>query len=240
MTDDERTLDDARTSAEPSASPAEVPPDDAPVQAEPDEDTPGMRDDQDPDGSGASGEGGAPASEQRDPVTDDATTVIEPVVLEEAARQSFSGPMRPVTFVVALGWLALAVYGFWQVSPPAGIVVGALSVLGAIGTAWLAYTMRVPWTPEGIELPGGRFASWTDVDGVSIRPGFLSMPQVEFTAGRAIEAVPLDTLAWFGSRGPVLRVAQKIADQAGVGDVAAPHRGVGKRADRMRRAARQA
>ena len=138
--------------------------------------------------------------------------------LEESTSGVLAGPMRIVTLAVALGWFVLAVFGFWQISPPGGWVIGGLGLVGAVVTAWLGLTMVVRWDADGIVLPGRGHTPWSEIDQVSLLPGVLAVPQVELHAGRAIETIPLDALAWFG-KGRSLRLARQVADHVGTGEV---------------------
>ncbi|MFV0452002.1 MAG: hypothetical protein ACK5LS_07130 [Propioniciclava sp.] len=150
---------------------------------------------------------------------DQPITELTPVTDLDATSGAFHGPMRILTLAVAAGWVLLAVFCLWQLSPPWSFVLGAVGVVAAAGTAALGLSMGVKWNAEGIFLPGRGHMPWAEIDQISVQPGRLTVPQVEVRVGRAIETIPLDGLAWFGSGARVVTVAQQIADRGGLGEV---------------------
>lgn len=126
--------------------------------------------------------------------------------------------MRVVTLVVAVGWLVLAGFSFWQLAPPAGFIVGGGALVGAAITGWLGLSLVLRWDVDGVILAGRGYTPWTEIDQVALHRGILSVPVVEIRRGRAIETIPLDALAWFGQRVP-LSLAQKVAERTGTPDV---------------------
>lgn len=138
----------------------------------------------------------------------------------DASRRWFSGPMGVLTWLVALGWLALAAGSFVGLAAPGGTVLGVVGLAGALATGWLAVSMRVPCDAEGIVLPRVGRVPWSAIDAVEVHPGLVSVPVVSVRRGRALDEVPLDGLAWFGGPAGVARtLAERVARQAGIDDV---------------------
>ncbi|MFV0405836.1 MAG: hypothetical protein ACK5LN_03275 [Propioniciclava sp.] len=129
------------------------------------------------------------------------------------------GPLRTITWAVALGWLGLAAFGFWRLGYPWGWVLGGLGILAGLVTSWLGFTMRVRWDGAGIYLPTAGKVSWDQVDRVSLRRGLVTVPQVDIRDGRALQTFPLESLAWFGTSGAARALAQRIANLAEAGPV---------------------
>ncbi len=128
--------------------------------------------------------------------------------------------MVVVTWVVAVGWVALAAYSFVALAETIRWVLGGVSVVGALGTGWLASSLRIPYDDEGLRLPRRGHVGWDRVDSVDLTPGALSVPVLSLRSGRVLEEVPLDGLAWFGGPTGLARtLAEKVARAAGVKDV---------------------
>lgn len=135
----------------------------------------------------------------------------------DATSRAFSGPMVVVTWVVAVGWLALAAYSFFALAEPIRWVLGGVSVAGALGTGWLASSLRIPYDDEGLRLPRRGHVRWDQVDSIDVTPGPLSVPVLSLRSGRMLEDVYLDGLAWFGGANGLARtLAEKVARTAGV------------------------
>lgn len=146
----------------------------------------------------------------------------------------FMGPMVAVTGLVAVGWFVLSVLSFAGLPWPGGVVLGTVSVVGGVVTAWLALGLRIRHDEAGIVLPRLGHVAWQDVDAVEVQPGLVSVPWLVVRQGRALTGVPLDGLGWFGGANGVARdLAEKVAQAAGVTKVdvrASRGEGKGRRA----------
>lgn len=123
--------------------------------------------------------------------------------------------MVVLTWVVAVGWLTLAAYSFFALAEPTRWVLGGVSVVGALGTGWLASSLRIPYDDEGLRLPRRGHVSWDQVDSVDLVPGLVCVPVVSLHSGRVLDEVHLDGLAWFGGTNGMARaLAEKVARAA--------------------------
>ncbi len=123
--------------------------------------------------------------------------------------------MVVLTWVVAVGWLVLAAYSFFALAEPTRWVLGGVSVAGALGTGWLASSLRIPYDDEGLRLPRRGHVSWDQVDSVDLVPGLVCVPVLSLHAGRVLDEVHLDGLAWFGGTNGMARaLAEKVARAA--------------------------
>ncbi|MFT3875713.1 MAG: hypothetical protein QM708_04730 [Propioniciclava sp.] len=130
---------------------------------------------------------------------------------------AFTGPMAVISWVVSAGWVALAVFALTAAPAPTGWVIGGAAVAGALGTGWLARSLRVPYDETGLRLPRRGHVRWDQVDAVDLAPGLVCMPVITMHAGRLVEEVPLDGLGWFGgTNGLARRLAEKVAREAGL------------------------
>ncbi len=136
-----------------------------------------------------------------------------------AARRTIVGPMAAVTWVVAAGWAALAVYSFVELGTAWGIGIGIAAVVAAAATGYVASTMAVSWDADGVLIRGRGRLPWNDLESVSLHSGILSVPHLDVRAGRAVDSIPLDGLAWFGRRGLAHASAERLASMGGLGDV---------------------
>lgn len=135
-------------------------------------------------------------------------------------RGRLSGPMVFLTWVVAAGWLALAIGSFVALGRPWGIVLGLVGLVGAAGTGWLARSMVVRWDADGLVLPGRGRTVWDDIERLEVQPGFVSVPMVALRQGRGLVDVPLDGLAWFGRAGRTAsRLAGRVAEAGDLPEV---------------------
>lgn len=141
--------------------------------------------------------------------------------------RTVSGPMAIVTWLVAVGWLALAVGSFVALGSPWSVLVGSFAVLGAAATGWVAQGMRVRYNAARLVLPGRGETDWSEVARIELQGRALVVPVVGLRAGRGIEEVPLDGLAWFGARGTPRRLAEQLATAGGVGQVSRRERPAG-------------
>lgn len=136
------------------------------------------------------------------------------------AQQAIAGPMVVLAWLVAAGWLAVAVICPLTLPAPGGWVLGGVGAMGASLTAWLALSLRVRHDEAGLVLPGHGHVPWADVEAVGVRPGLVCVPLVEVRRGRAVAEVALGGLAWFGGPDGVARsLAERIAGLAGVAEV---------------------
>lgn len=134
------------------------------------------------------------------------------------AKRTIVGPMAVVTWVVAAGWLALAIYSFVELGSAWGIGIGSFAALGAVVTGWVAFTMAVSWDADGIHIRGHGRLPWEHLEAVSLHSGVLSVPHLDIRIGRAVDSIPLDGLAWFGRR-LAHASATRLASVGGLGDV---------------------
>lgn len=135
-------------------------------------------------------------------------------------QQALAGPMVVMAWLVAAGWLVLAVVCPLVLAAPGGWVLGALGALGASLTAWLALSLRVRHDAAGLVLPGHGHVAWEQVEAVDVRPGLVCVPVVGVRQGRAVSEVSLGGLAWFGGPdGAARTLAERIAALAGVAEV---------------------
>lgn len=133
---------------------------------------------------------------------------------------SLTGPMVVVTWLLAIAWLGLAVFGFVGLEQPWAGLVGGAGVVGALGTAWLGSQLRVVWDADGVLLPGHGHVPWEALQAVVLEPGWLTVPVVEVRRGHRTEPVTLDGLAWFGGADGVARdLAERLSAVAGLGPV---------------------
>ena len=153
--------------------------------------------------------------------------------MDPVSTRAFTGPMTVVTWLVAVGWFVLALLSIVGLAAPAGVVLGGLGAVGALSTAWIALSLRIPYDDDGIRLPKLGHVPWGDVHAVEVQPGVVAVPYLVVRRGRALDEVPLDGLAWFGgAEGYTRALAEKVARTAGVDDVTVrvPRGGTGRRA----------
>ncbi len=137
--------------------------------------------------------------------------------MDAESTRWFSGPMVVVTAFVAVGWLVLAVAGWFGLAAPWNIVFAIVGVVGAAVTTGLATSRRVPYVHAGVRLPGQGYVTWSQVQAVDVTSGVLAVPVVSVRRGRALVDVPLDGLGWFGGpTGTARHLAERVARAAGV------------------------
>jgi len=125
--------------------------------------------------------------------------------------------MVAVTWVIAVGWLALAAYSLLALAEPIRWVLGGVAVAGALGTGWLARSLRVPYDDDGMRLPRWGQVRWDQVDSVDLVPGLICVPVVSLRSGRMLDDVHLDGLAWFGgTNGRARTLAERVARAGGL------------------------
>ncbi|MDO5533262.1 MAG: hypothetical protein Q4F65_01235 [Propionibacteriaceae bacterium] len=152
---------------------------------------------------------------------------------EDLSTTRLSGPMVVVTWLVALGWVVLAIVSWVGLPAPGGIILAAVGSVAALLTGWLAATMVVSHDAEGVELPKLGRTEWADVQAIELHEGLVSVPYVVVRQGRTLTDVPLDGLAWFGGTDGLARtLAEKLAAAAGIDAVGvrSKHAAPGRRA----------
>ena len=129
------------------------------------------------------------------------------------------GPVVWVAWIAVVGWLALGVGALVTLEAPLGTWLGLLWLVLAFVTGAVAVSLGVGVGPDGVRLPGREPLAWADIESVSVRTGVLSQPVLNVRQGRGLDGVPLEGLAWFGSR-TARRFAETISDAGDLGPVA--------------------
>lgn len=152
-------------------------------------------------------------------------------------RRIHLGPFVLAAWLFAIGWVALAVWIFLAQDAPWANAATAVAGLAGLVTGWVAFSLRIVTDGQGIRIPGERKLSWDDIDSISVRPGLLSVPVAVTLHGRGVAEHPMEGLA--AGRRTARRLAQKVADAGGLGEVPQPQRPA-KRGPARRGAARRA
>ncbi len=133
------------------------------------------------------------------------------------SRRIHFGPIAIVAWVVAIGWIALAVWIFVGLEPSWATAAAWVASLAGLVTGWVAFSLRVVTDADGIRIPGEPKLAWDDVDSVLVRPGLLHLPMAVTHKGRGISEHPMEGLA--AGRRTARKLAQRVADAGGLGTV---------------------
>ena len=129
------------------------------------------------------------------------------------------GPVVVAAWVIAGGWVAIAVAILVSNRSLVALAISAVSLLLGLGTAWVGFGMLVRVSAVGV-LVGRRLVPWAEVDGLAIRRGGgpipLQIPILARRRGRALVEVELDGLARVGDPARAARAVMPIAQRGQV------------------------
>lgn len=121
-------------------------------------------------------------------------------------------------WLVAAGWIAVAVFSVVRLVEPWHWIVMVVSLLAAAATVWVSLGLRVRIVDEGIVAAGIPLVPWERIDHIGVRTGVVNIPFLVVRRGRALDEVPLDGIASL-RRGTALRLAQELADLGDLGEI---------------------